>query len=126
LMNNYDGNKIVNIGTGEDITIRELTDLIAEVVGYMGEVRWDTTKPDGPPRNSWMFLSSQPSWKYKTPLKEGLHLAYNDFLKKAKFNPTDEIDERTRQLKKPDKPEKLEKQINQRTRRAAEKDVRYE
>ena len=50
LMNNYDGNKIVNVGTGEDITIRELTDLVAEVAGYKGEIRWDTTKPDGTPR----------------------------------------------------------------------------
>ena len=82
LMNNYEGNKIVNIGTGEDITIRELTDLIAEVVGYMGEVRWDTTKPDGMPRKllDVSFLHSL-GWKHKTSLKDGLHLAYKDFLK---------------------------------------------
>jgi GDP-L-fucose synthase len=73
----------INIGTGEDITIRELTDLIAEVVGYNGEIRWDPTKPDGMPRKllDVSFLHSL-GWKHKTSLKEGLHLTYNDFLKK--------------------------------------------
>jgi GDP-L-fucose synthase len=73
----------INIGTGQDITIRELTDLIAEVVGYNGEIRWDTTKPDGMPRKllDVSFLHSL-GWKHKTSLKEGLHLTYNDFLKK--------------------------------------------
>ena len=82
LMDNYEGNKIVNIGTGQDITIRELTDLIAEVVGYRGEIRWDTTKPDGMPRKllDVSFLHSL-GWKHKTSLKEGLCLAYKDFLK---------------------------------------------
>ena len=82
LMNNYDGNKIVNVGTGEDITIRELTDLVAEVSGYKGEIRWDTTKPDGTPRKllDVSFLHSM-GWKHQTPLKEGLHLTYQDFLK---------------------------------------------
>jgi GDP-L-fucose synthase len=73
----------INIGTGEDITIRELTDLIAETVGYNGEIRWDPTKPDGMPRKllDVSFLHSL-GWKHKTSLKEGLHLTYNDFLKK--------------------------------------------
>jgi GDP-L-fucose synthase len=81
-MNNYEGNKIVNIGTGQDITISELTDLIAEVVGYTGEVRWDTTKPDGMPRKllDVSFLYSL-GWKQKTSLKDGLRLTYQDFLK---------------------------------------------
>jgi len=82
LMNNYEGNKIINIGTGQDITIRELTDLIAEIVGYTGEIRWDTTKPDGMPRKllDVSFLHSM-GWKHKTSLKEGLRLTYQDFLK---------------------------------------------
>jgi GDP-L-fucose synthase len=82
LMNNYDGNKIVNVGTGEDITIRELTDLISEVTGYKGEIRWDPTKPDGTPRKllDVSFLHSL-GWKHKISLKEGLNLAYEDFLK---------------------------------------------
>ena len=73
---------MINIGTGQDITIRELTDLIAEVVGYTGEIRWDATKPDGMPRKllDVSFLHSL-GWKHKTSLKEGLHLAYKDFLK---------------------------------------------
>jgi GDP-L-fucose synthase len=82
LMSNYDGNKIVNIGTGEDVTIRELGNLIAEVVGYKGGIRWDTTKPDGMPRKvlDVSFLNSL-GWKHKTSLKEGLRLTYQDFLK---------------------------------------------
>jgi GDP-L-fucose synthase len=73
---------IINIGTGQDITIRELTDLIVEVVGYKGEIRWDTTKPDGMPRKllDVSFLHSL-GWKHKTSLKDGLHLTYMDFMK---------------------------------------------
>ena len=82
LMSNYDGNKIVNIGTGEDVTIRELGNLIAEGVGYKGGIRWDTTTPDGMPRKvlDVSFLNSL-GWKHKTSLKEGLRLTYQDFLK---------------------------------------------
>jgi GDP-L-fucose synthase len=72
---------VINIGTGEDITIRKLTNLIAGVVGYNGEIRWDPTKPDGPPQKllDVSFLHSL-GWKHKTSLKGGLHLAYKDFL----------------------------------------------
>lgn len=87
LMNDYDSNKIANIGTGQDITIRGLTDLIAEVVGYKGEIRWDTSKPDGMPRKllDVSFLHSL-SWKHKTSLKDGLYLTYKDFLKNHAYN----------------------------------------
>ena len=73
---------IVNIGTGQDITIRELTAIVAEVVGYQGEIRWDATKPDGMPQKllDVSFLHSL-GWKHKTPLKDGLRLTYQDFLK---------------------------------------------
>jgi GDP-L-fucose synthase len=73
---------MINIGTGQDITIRELTDLIAEVVGYMGEIRWDTTKPDGMPRKllDVSFLHTL-GWKHKISLKDGLRFTYQDFLK---------------------------------------------
>jgi len=73
---------MINIGTGQDITIRELTDLIAEVVGYTGDIRWDTTKPDGMPRKllDVSFLHSL-GWKHKISIKEGLRLTYQDFLK---------------------------------------------
>ncbi len=72
----------LNIGTGQDITIRELTELIAEVVGYTGEIRWDATKPDGMPRKllDVSFLHSL-GWKHKTSIKDGLRLTYRDFLK---------------------------------------------
>jgi GDP-L-fucose synthase len=82
LMKNYNGNEIVNIGTGEDITIRELTKMVAEVVDYQGEIRWDITKPDGMPQKllDVSFLHSM-GWKHKTSLKDGLHLTYQDFLK---------------------------------------------
>ena len=81
LMNHYDDDKIVNIGTGEDITIRGLADLIAEVVGYKGEIRWDTTKPDGMPRKllDVSFLHTL-GWKHKISLKDGLRLTYRDLL----------------------------------------------
>jgi GDP-L-fucose synthase len=82
LMKNYIGDEIVNIGTGEDITIRELTEIVAEVTGYQGEIRWDTTKPDGTPRKllDVSFLHSL-GWKHQTLLKDGLRLTYQDFLK---------------------------------------------
>jgi GDP-L-fucose synthase len=83
LMSNYDGNKIVNIGTGEDVTIRELGNLIAEVVGYKGGIRWDTTKPDGMPQKLLdVSMLEGLGWRYKTSLKEGVHQTYQDFLKK--------------------------------------------
>ena len=73
---------IINIGTGEDITIRELTELIAEVVGYTGEIRWDASKPDGMPRKLLdVSLLHSLGWKHKTSLEDGLRLTYNDFLK---------------------------------------------
>ncbi|MFB3885592.1 MAG: GDP-L-fucose synthase family protein [Thermodesulfobacteriota bacterium] len=82
LMKNYDDNEIINIGTGHDITIRELTAMIAEVTGYQGEIRWDRTKPDGTPEKL-LDVSRLHSlgWKHKTDLKEGLRLTYQDYLK---------------------------------------------
>jgi GDP-L-fucose synthase len=72
---------ILNIGTREDITIRELTSIVAEVVDYQGEIRWDTTKPDGTPQKL-LDVSSLHSlgWKHKNSLKDGLRLTYQDFL----------------------------------------------
>ena len=82
LMRNYNVNEIINIGTGQDITIRELTKMVAEVVGYQGEIRWDATKPDGMPQKLLdVSLLHTMGWKYKTSLEEGLHLTYQDFLK---------------------------------------------
>ncbi len=71
----------VNLGSGTDVTIRELVGLVREVVGYEGEVRWDTTKPDGTPRKL-MDVSRMEAlgWTAKVPLQEGLRLAYQAFL----------------------------------------------
>ena len=49
-MNNYDGEEFVNVGVGEDVTIKELAETVKEVVGYEGELKFDTSKPDGTPR----------------------------------------------------------------------------
>jgi len=82
LMNNYNGSEVINIGTGEDITIRELAEFIAEVVGFEGEIRWDTTKPDGTPRKLLdVSLLRSMGWKHKTLLPDGLHLTYEDYLR---------------------------------------------
>jgi GDP-L-fucose synthase len=91
LMKNYTGNEIVNIGIGEDITIRELTKIVAEVVDYQGEIRWDTTKPDGTPRKLLdVSLLHSIGWKHKIPLKDGLRLTYEDFLHKGQTRKTRE------------------------------------
>ncbi|MHB8893742.1 MAG: GDP-L-fucose synthase family protein [Candidatus Geothermincolia bacterium] len=81
LMQTYSGNDFVNIGTGEDITIRELTEMVALTVGYKGEVRWDATKPDGAPRKLLDVSRLHAlGWRHKHPMHEGLILAYQDFL----------------------------------------------
>lgn len=81
LMNNYSGNETVNIGTGKELTIKELTELVAKVVGYRGEIAWDTTKPDGTPRKLLDVSKLEGlGWKYKTELEEGINLTYKDFL----------------------------------------------
>ncbi len=75
---------IINIGTGEDVTIQELADLIAEVVGYKGEIQWDASKPDGTPRKLLdVSKLHRLGWKHRTSLEEGLRLTYQDFLKKS-------------------------------------------
>lgn len=81
LMNTYSGNETVNLGTGKELTIKELTELVADVIGYDGEILWDTSKPDGTPRKL-LDVSKLESlgWKYKTELKDGIKLSYEDFL----------------------------------------------
>ena len=81
LMNNYSGNETVNAGTGKEITIKALTELVAEVVGYDGEILWDTSKPNGTPRKLLdVSKSAAMGWKYRTELKDGIKAAYEDFL----------------------------------------------
>ena len=81
LMNHYSGNETVNLGTGKELTIKELTELVAKVIGYTGEIKWDPSKPDGTPRKL-LDVSKLESlgWKYKTELEDGIRLAYEDFL----------------------------------------------
>lgn len=81
LMNHYSGNETVNAGTGKELTIRELTELVAKVVGYTGKIEWDTTKPNGTPRKLLdVSKATALGWTYKTELEDGLRLAYEDFL----------------------------------------------
>ena len=72
---------IINIGYGEDVTIRELAEAVKETVGFDGNLRFDTSKPDGTPRKLLnVERLTQLGWKAKTGLKEGLELAYSDYL----------------------------------------------
>ena len=81
LMNNYSGNETVNAGTGKEVTIRELTELVAKVVGYTGAISWDTDKPNGTPRKLLDVSKAEGlGWTYKTKLEEGIRLTYEDFL----------------------------------------------
>ncbi|GGH56474.1 GDP-L-fucose synthase [Filimonas zeae] len=83
LMLNYNEKELVNIGTGEDLTIKELAGIVKEVTGFEGELLFDASKPDGTPRKL-MDVSklSGLGWKYTTALKEGIEKAYQDFLSK--------------------------------------------
>ncbi len=78
---NYSGNETVNAGTGKEITIKALAETIAGIVGYRGQINWDTTKPNGTPRKLLdVSKAASIGWTYRTELKEGIRLAYNDFL----------------------------------------------
>ncbi len=81
LMENYSDPELVNIGTGVDVTIKELAETVKEIVGFDGEIRWDVSKPDGTPRKL-MDVSKlhQLGWKHSIELAEGIRLAYQDFL----------------------------------------------
>ncbi len=81
LMNNYSGNETVNAGTGKELTIKALTELVAKVVGYTGTIEWDTTRPNGTPRKLLdVSKATKLGWTYKTELEDGIRLAYEDFL----------------------------------------------
>ncbi len=96
LMNNYSGrsesdNKhgqrspdymaTVNAGTGKELTIKALTELVAKVIGYTGRIEWDTTRPNGTPRKLLdVSKATKLGWTYKTELEDGIRLAYEDFL----------------------------------------------
>ncbi len=81
LMNNYSGNETVNAGTGKELTIKELTELVAKVIGYEGEILWDPSKPNGTPRKLLdVSKAAALGWTYKTELEDGIRLTYKDFL----------------------------------------------
>ena len=81
LMNHYSGNETVNVGTGKELTIKELTELVAKVIGYTGEIKWDPSKPDGTPRKLLdVSKLERLGWRYRTELEEGIRLTYEDFL----------------------------------------------
>ena len=81
LMNHYSGNETVNAGTGQELSIAELTRLVAKTVGYEGEILWDTSKPNGTPRKLLDVSKARAlGWEARTPLEEGIRLAYDDFL----------------------------------------------
>ena len=82
LMENYNEAELVNVGTGVDVTIKELAETVREIVGFEGDLVWDTSKPDGTPRKL-MDVSKlhAAGWKHTIELKEGIKLAYEDFLK---------------------------------------------
>jgi len=84
LMENYSEELFINVGSGIEITIKQLTELVAKVVGYSGQILWDTTKPDGMPRKlmdgNRLFALG---WKPTIQMEEGVALAYQDYLQKV-------------------------------------------
>jgi GDP-L-fucose synthase len=83
LMENYNEAGLVNIGTGEDISIKDLALLIKKIIGYDGEIEFDVSKPDGTPRKLMDVTKlHNKGWKHKIELEDGIKLAYQDFLNK--------------------------------------------
>jgi GDP-L-fucose synthase len=86
LMDSYDGKGLVNVGTGEEVTIKELAETVADVTGFKGRIVFNTEKPDGTPRK--LMDSSrikEAGWKYTISLKEGLQRAYQFYQKEMQL-----------------------------------------
>lgn len=85
LMDHYSEEQFINIGSGSEITVRELSELVGKVIGFKGRIAWDTSKPDGTPRklmdSSRLFALG---WKPRVGLEEGIGLAYQDFCGRKK------------------------------------------
>ena len=85
LMNNYNESETINVGSGEEIAIKELAELVAKIVGYTGEILWDKQKPNGTYRKLLDTSKLQNmGWKHKTDLGKGIRLTYEDFKKQNK------------------------------------------
>ena len=81
LLNSYSGNEIINIGTGIDLTIKELALLICDIAGYKGNLVFDSSKPDGTPRKLLdVARLTNLGWSYTTSLRDGLTMTYNWFV----------------------------------------------
>jgi GDP-L-fucose synthase len=88
LMENYDDREFINIGTGEDLSILELAKIIKDIIGYEGEINFDTDKPDGTPRKLMDISRLQAlGWTAKTSLQKGIEIAYRDFINKINREP---------------------------------------
>ena len=84
LMQNYDQEGLINVGTGEDISIKDLANLVKQIIGFKGEIEFDTTKPDGTPRKLMDVTKlTKAGWKYHTTLEEGILHAYQDYISKG-------------------------------------------
>ena len=84
LLESYNEELFINIGSGSEVTIRDLTETVKRAVGFSGEIVWDKTKPDGMPRK--LMDSSRLralGWQPQVDLETGVRLAYEDFLKKS-------------------------------------------
>jgi GDP-L-fucose synthase len=80
-MERHNGSQIVNIGTGADVTIKELAETIRRIVGYKGDIAWDTTRPDGMPRKLLdVSLLHGSGWKHGVEVEEGIRKTYEAFL----------------------------------------------
>ena len=85
LLEKYDSPEIINVGVGEDITVRELAELICEIVGFKGERKWDPTQPDGTPRKLLDVGKLKAlGWRASIPLREGIERTYRWFLENRK------------------------------------------
>jgi len=88
LMETYDSPELVNIGCGHDITIRELAERIAHIVGFSGQIEWDATKPDGAPRKLLDVAKiNKLGWRAKISLEDGLRATYRWWLENGRHQP---------------------------------------
>jgi GDP-L-fucose synthase len=86
LLENYNDEVAINVGVGEDIAIKELAESIKQVVGFQGEIEWDSSKPDGTPRKLLdVTLMTSLGWTAKTELREGIRLAIDDYRLRLKI-----------------------------------------